>query len=160
MGCACTPLCCNAAQSVCRCRHPAEPAYCVWPAEQWLLRTSFLAPSLCSPLNRSRDLRVRRFTYKEPAQLLDTQCGALSKFMSHLMDPIACARSIDYQLMTDVCGLAHAKVLSEPGPEPNRSMRYLSVAWCSTPRILLLHSWTNGASRPVMISCLPVLCSS
>ncbi len=55
-------------------------------------------------------------------------------------------------MLANACGQAGAKVLSEPGPEPIADLRYLSTSWCSTPRLLLLHSWPNG--EPVRVGVM------
>ena len=55
------------------------------------------------------------------------------------------ACSIDANMLGSICFQAGAKIRAEPGPEPDRMKRYVSTSWCSTPRFLLLHSWTNGA---------------
>jgi len=41
-----------------------------------------------------------------------------------------------------LCGLIGAELLSDP--EPVTSKRYRSVTWCSTDRVLLMDSWSNG----------------
>ena len=46
-----------------------------------------------------------------------------------------------------VCNHAGATTLAEPGPQPSQALRYVSTAWCSTPKFLLVHSWTNGELR-------------